>query len=237
MFHPKGPSFLELTKQALSSTETGYDLLAPKFDYTPFRTPEPILAALTAYLREGPVVGRAVDLCCGTGAVMNALVPVVTDEVVGVDFSAGMLTEARKLVPASSDGPALRFEQRDVFAMPPNPAYELATCFGALGHVPYGRERDFLRSVRGVLKPGGRFVFVSGSTPRWWSRAYLFSKGFNTVMHVRNAIVRPSFVMFYLRFLVPEVTSWLEAEGFSVRLVGGIFPAPFERCVLVEATR
>lgn len=41
MFHPKGPSFVELAKQCLSSTERGYDLLAPKFDYTPFRTPEP----------------------------------------------------------------------------------------------------------------------------------------------------------------------------------------------------
>ena len=43
MFHPKGPSFFELVEQALSSTERGYDLLAPKFDYTPFRTPDEIL--------------------------------------------------------------------------------------------------------------------------------------------------------------------------------------------------
>ena len=34
MFHPNGPSFFELVEQALSSTERGYDLLAPKFDYT-----------------------------------------------------------------------------------------------------------------------------------------------------------------------------------------------------------
>ena len=40
MFHAKGPTFWELAVQALSSTEHGYDLLAPKFDYTPFRTPD-----------------------------------------------------------------------------------------------------------------------------------------------------------------------------------------------------
>jgi hypothetical protein len=43
MFHPQGPTFWELARQVLSSTERGYDLLAPKFDFTPFRTPEEIL--------------------------------------------------------------------------------------------------------------------------------------------------------------------------------------------------
>jgi hypothetical protein len=42
MFYPQGPTLRELAVQALSSTERGYDLLAPKFDYTPFRTPEEI---------------------------------------------------------------------------------------------------------------------------------------------------------------------------------------------------
>jgi hypothetical protein len=34
----------ELARQALSSVEGGYDLLAPKFDHTPFRTPDGVLA-------------------------------------------------------------------------------------------------------------------------------------------------------------------------------------------------
>ena len=36
MFHPQGPTVWELLVQGLSSTEQGYDLLAPKFDSTPF---------------------------------------------------------------------------------------------------------------------------------------------------------------------------------------------------------
>jgi len=32
--------------QALSSVEGGYDLLAPKFDHTPFRTPDGMLDAV-----------------------------------------------------------------------------------------------------------------------------------------------------------------------------------------------
>ncbi len=52
MFHPKGPTFLELTRQCLSSTEHGYDLLADKFDYTPYRTPEEVLQVVKGELEE-----------------------------------------------------------------------------------------------------------------------------------------------------------------------------------------
>ena len=71
MFLSEGPTFLELARQALSSTQRGYDLLAPKFDRTPFRTPDEILAAMVAAL--GPS-GRALDLCCGTGADLRRVV-------------------------------------------------------------------------------------------------------------------------------------------------------------------
>ena len=46
MFSPGGPTFRELMQQALASTERGYDLLAPKFDLTPFRTGLGLPAAL-----------------------------------------------------------------------------------------------------------------------------------------------------------------------------------------------
>ena len=76
MFHPQGPSFLELARQALSSTEQGYDLLAPKFDYTPFRTPDWILETVADRLRPmGPFDG-VLDVCCGTGAAMHAILRV-----------------------------------------------------------------------------------------------------------------------------------------------------------------
>jgi hypothetical protein len=65
VFHPEGPSFLELVRQALSSTERGYDLIASKFDRTPFRTPDAVIEATLAAVGE---VDEAIDLCCGTGA-------------------------------------------------------------------------------------------------------------------------------------------------------------------------
>ena len=68
MFHPKGPTFFELAEQALSSTQRGYDLLAPKFDYTPFRTPQAVLDAVGEALRPLVPFAAGLDICCGTGA-------------------------------------------------------------------------------------------------------------------------------------------------------------------------
>ena len=59
MFHPNGPTLRELTVEALSSTERGYDLLAPKFDHTPFRTPDIILDAVAAQLADAAPSPRA----------------------------------------------------------------------------------------------------------------------------------------------------------------------------------
>ncbi|MEV6184063.1 SAM-dependent methyltransferase, partial [Streptomyces sp. NPDC052015] len=50
MFSPHGPTLRELAVQALSSVEHGYDLLAPKFDHTPFRTPDSVLEAVEGAL-------------------------------------------------------------------------------------------------------------------------------------------------------------------------------------------
>src|SRR5258708_26433253 len=94
MFHPNGPTFWELAVQALSSTERGYDLLAPKFEYTPFRTPDFILDIVADHLRTLGPFASGLDICCGTGAAMRMLRSLCTDRVVGLDGSAGLLAEA-----------------------------------------------------------------------------------------------------------------------------------------------
>src|SRR5260370_14099804 len=99
MFSPRGPSWRELAMQALSSVEGGYDLLAPKFDHTPFRTPDGVLDAIAGALRPfGPFV-RGLDVCCGTGAGMRVLKSLCQGPVTGVDFSTGMLAQARRADP------------------------------------------------------------------------------------------------------------------------------------------
>src|SRR5215470_5065232 len=102
VFSPHGPSLRELCVQALSSVERGYDLLAPKFDHTPFRTPDSILGATADALFELGPFGAGMDVCCGTGAGMGVLTSLCQSVTTGIDFSAGMLAQARSRHPGAT---------------------------------------------------------------------------------------------------------------------------------------
>jgi ubiquinone/menaquinone biosynthesis C-methylase UbiE len=237
MFHAKGPTFWELAVQALSSTERGYDLLAPKFDYTPFRTPDFILARVGEHLQTLGPLSRGLDICCGTGAAMRFLRPACRDHVVGLDVSAGMLTEARQRTADAPGTAALQFVRADALRMPFDAAFDVAVCFGAFGHILTQDEPRFVAQIAQVLKPGGRFVFVSAPMPPLYSPSYWLARGFNGAMRVRNLLLSPPFIMYYLTFLLPEVQLRLEAHGFSVEVRDLGFDRPWKALRLVTATR
>lgn len=237
MFHKNGPTFWELAEQALSSTERGYDLLAPKFEYTPFRTPDIILDQVADYLATLAPFSAALDICCGTGAAMRMLRPHCTGRVVGLDVSAGMLAQARTLTADAPGSAALEFVRGDALRMPFDRAFDLAVSFGAFGHILPRDEPRFVREIARVLKPGGRFVFVTAYMPPLWSPIYWMARGFNAAMHVRNFLIRPPFIMFYLTFMLPETKQLLEAHGFDVELPDAPFERPWTGLKLVSATR
>ena len=237
MFHEKGPTLLELARQALSSTEHGYDLLAPKFDYTPFRTPDVILEAVAPHIGPPRSVGRALDVCCGTGAAMRMLRPLCRDEVVGIDSSAGMLAEAERRLADAPGEARLRFVRGDALDMPFEAEMDLATSFGAFGHILPEEEPLLVESIHRALVPGGRFVFVTSDTPSKLDPAYWLARGFNAAMHIRNALIQPPFVMFYLTFLLPRATALLERAGFDVEARRDVLPYPFTRLAVVIATK
>ena len=236
MFHVKGPTFWELAVQALSSTERGYDLLAPKFDYTPFRTPDSILTRVGEHLRTLGPFDAGLDICCGTGAAMRMLRPLCRERVVGIDISAGMLAEARRRMADAPGDAALELVRADALNMPFEAAFDLAVCFGAFGHILPRDEPRFVGQIARALRPGGRFVFVSAHMPPLWSPSYWLARGFNGAMHVRNLLRSPPFIMYYLTFLLPEVQALLEANGFDVE-VSGDFYWPWHALCLVTATR
>lgn len=239
MFHPEGPTFLELLRQALTSTERGYDLLAPKFDYTPFRTPEPVLVALAEVIGPPRSIGAALDVCCGTGAAMRHLRPLCTDRVVGIDFSNGMLAEARRRLADAPGDARLELVRGDVLALPSDfdGAFDVVTCVGAFGHVLERDEDNFVAGIVRALRVGGRFVFATGRRPRATTAWFWMAHGFNAVMRVRNALLRPPFIMYYLTFLWPEVVPLLERHGLRVEAREGLCPRPFERVVIVTARK
>ncbi|MEU1853703.1 class I SAM-dependent methyltransferase [Streptomyces sp. NPDC019990] len=216
MFSPEGPSLRELAVQALSSVERGYDLLAPKFDHTPFRTPVPVLDAVESALRRTGPFDAGLDLCCGTGAGVGVLTRVCRERVTGVDFSAGMLEVARQRV--RTGGPPVSWVRADARALPFAPAFDLVVSFGAFGHFLPHELPGLFAEVRSVLRPGGCFAFPLVAPPRPGSIGYWTLLGFDAVMRVRNALWRPRFVMYYRAFRLGDVRRELVRAGFRVEL-------------------
>ncbi|MEU2564483.1 class I SAM-dependent methyltransferase [Streptomyces longispororuber] len=218
MFTSQGPSLRDLAAQALSSTEHGYDLLAPTFDHTPFRTPDRILDATAAALRPLGPFAAGLDLCCGTGAGVEALLPLCRERVTGVDFSAGMLARARAAVTAPGGRPALDWVRADARALPFAEAFDLAVSFGAFGHFLPAERPGLFAQVHRALRPGGLFAFPLGAPPPPTSPWYWAMLGFDAAMRVRNALWRPRFVMYYRTFPLAGVRADLERAGFAVEL-------------------
>jgi ubiquinone/menaquinone biosynthesis C-methylase UbiE len=213
VFSPQGPSLRELAIQALSSVERGYDLLAPKFDHTPFRTPESVLGATADALRPLGPFGQGLDVCCGTGAGMWILKTLCQGPVTGVDFSTGMLAQARRAHPDA------RWVQADVRALPFAQTFDLAVTFGALGHFLPAERPALFAGVYRALRPGGLFAFPIGAPPPLMSGWYWALLGFDLAMRVRNAVWRPPFVMYYRTCPLHAVRNDLTAAGFTVTTV------------------
>jgi ubiquinone/menaquinone biosynthesis C-methylase UbiE len=210
VFSSQGPSLRELAIQALSSVERGYDLLAPKFDHTPFRTPDSVLGATADALRPLGPFGQGLDVCCGTGAGMRILGPLCQGRIAGVDFSTGMLAQARRAHPDAE------WVRADVRALPFAEAFDLAVSFGALGHFLPAERPALFAGVYRALRPGGLFAFPIGAPPPIASGWYWALLGFDLAMRVRNAVWRPPFVMYYRTCTLHAVRNDLTAAGFTL---------------------
>ena len=213
MSSPRGPSLRELAVQALSSVEGGYDLLAPKFDRSPFRTPDGVLDATADVLRPLGPFGRGLDLCCGTGAGIPVLLSLCQGPVAGTDLSAGMLAQARRAHPDPG------WVRADARALPFAGAFDLVVSFGAFGHFLPAERPALFAGVHRALRPGGLFAFPLGELPPATSRWYWALLGFDLAMRVRNAVWRPPFVMYYRTWPLPAVRDDLTASGFTVTTV------------------
>jgi cyclopropane fatty-acyl-phospholipid synthase-like methyltransferase len=116
------------------------------------------VAELAALLRPGALV---VDLGCGAGIPATRELTARGLRVTGVDFSAVQLRRARRLVPAAS------LVQADMTALRLRPAsVDAVVSFYALIHVPLADQQALFPRIRSWLRPGGRFLAITGAT-RW----------------------------------------------------------------------
>lgn len=136
--------------------------------------------------------GSAVDVACGTGKLTFDLAGMAGPDgnVVGVDLSAAMLEEARKVC---GDRCGVRFEQGNALALPlADGSFDAATiAFGMRNLSSY--EAGFAEMAR-VVRSGGRVVCLELSTPRprWFGRLYLgvfrvFAPALGTLFRRRSA--------------------------------------------------
>jgi len=239
------PTLLELARESLQDVEGGYDLLAPKFDHSRYRTPESILKPFFQKLKAevGPVA-HAMDLCCGTGAASLHLLPLCEASFTALDLSEGMLEQCQAKIMRLRPGIPVKFVKADALEMPFSEDFDLIVSFGAFGHIPRASQTRFIEQVFRALKPGGHFAFITTTQLPWWSLSLWRQRLFNALIHLRNLLIKPPFIMYYLTFQLPEVQSQLEAAGFRVRVfdelfshcreVSDLMPIPYFRMVLAQ---
>jgi demethylmenaquinone methyltransferase/2-methoxy-6-polyprenyl-1,4-benzoquinol methylase len=122
-----------------------FDLRSSSFDRSVYWVTDPGL--ISAHIRMAGTPGKALEVCCGTGAVSRGLKTAGWD-VTGADISAGMVREASQHVPAVvADATQLPFADHTFDLVVMRQAYFL------LNDGP-----SALREIRRVLKPGGRFI-------------------------------------------------------------------------------
>lgn len=97
---------------------------------------------------------RVLDVACGTGIVVRAVLPVVgpNGRVTGADFSPAMLAVARTRVPGEAP---VEWYEASAEALPfSNAAFDLVLCQQGLQFFP--DKPGAIREFRRVLAPGGR---------------------------------------------------------------------------------
>jgi demethylmenaquinone methyltransferase/2-methoxy-6-polyprenyl-1,4-benzoquinol methylase len=170
--------------------------------------------------RVGPG-SRALDVATGTGDLAIALARRGAD-VVGSDFSEGMLERARV------KSPGVQWEQANALALPyPDGAFDAATVgFGARN---FSDLRGGLSEMVRVVKPGGRVVVLEITTPAKPPLSTFFSLWFDRIVPLLGRVTGENQAYSYLpnsvkRFPGPRELG-AEMHGLGLRDVRWILTA------------
>ncbi len=109
--------------------------------------------------------GRLLDLCTGTGTLLTYLRAKVgpDGEVVGADFSRGMLNVAQKKIKAFTN---VSLVQADAGCLPFAAAtFDAVTCSHAFYELKGETQDRALREIVRVLRPGGVFLMMEHDVP------------------------------------------------------------------------
>ncbi|HEY6379378.1 MAG TPA: ubiquinone/menaquinone biosynthesis methyltransferase [Candidatus Dormibacteraeota bacterium] len=183
-------------------------------------------AVRAANLRRG---NTALDVCCGTGALSRELLTAVSPggRVVGIDFSPGMLAEARRRVPG------VDFRRGDATRLDGISDGSVDAVTIAFGLRNIGDRRGALLAAHRVLRPERRLVLlefsqvrgrVYGGFYRWYLTRLLPRAG--RLLNPRSEAYSylPASIAVYPD--AGEVSAWLRSAGFvdvhATRMTAGV---------------
>lgn len=213
LYTQNGPSLPAYLYQSLCSTKGGYDRIARKFDYSPFCSPLNRVQTFVEYLKPYGPFRSAADLCTGTGVGIEALLPVVSENIVGIDFSLPMLQEAQKKLATRQvdSNPRIDLVCQDILELDYQSRFDLITSFGAgLAHFEKKSYPKVFSNIHKMLKPSGLLVFDAfdkPALPLWLSVSFSI---FDNVMKIRNRILGQKFLMFYRNIFVPDILEFFD---------------------------
>ena len=137
------------------NNQTGYNQWANTYDAVKNLTRDVEAHALRQILsQQAAPVDSILELGCGTGKNTDWLLT-KTHQLIGVDFSAEMLAEAKRKITA----PNVAFQQLDVREKWPFEAaqFDWLTCSLMLEHLTFADLQHVFAEARRVLKPNGLF--------------------------------------------------------------------------------
>jgi SAM-dependent methyltransferase len=214
---------------------SAYDAIARLYDPWSSSVVEDVAFYVEEAVRSG---GPVVELGVGTGriAIPTAAAGIA---VVGIDASAEMLAVAREQAELGGVTGLIDFRHGDLRDPQLDGAFPLVTIpFRSLLHMETDRDRRAaLAAVRGLLAPGGRFVFdvftpsdedVAETDGRWlerepgiWERADWDLETRTLILRVRGEEGGSEMSLAWLS--VPEWQAHLTEAGFEVEALYGWF--------------
>ncbi|HPI84830.1 MAG TPA: ubiquinone/menaquinone biosynthesis methyltransferase [Bacteroidales bacterium] len=180
---------------------------------------------------------RIMDLCTGTGdlAIRLSRMSHGTVEITGYDYSEPMLEIAhKKSIKRHQAG--IVYQQGDAAAMPfPDNHFDSIGISFAFRNLTFKNfdTPKFLAEINRVLKPGGRFVIIESSQPKWGWLRVLFRFYTRFFVYPVGGMISGNWPAYkYLSYSViryyqpEEICDLLKQHGFTsvsfTRLSGGV---------------
>lgn len=150
----------------------------------------------TAYFAELaaliPTEATLLELGCGSGALLEALLP-RSGKTIGVDYSRAMLDEAKRNLGERAGSVELRLGELEHLPLADH-SVDVAVACMVLHHI--ARPAEVLAEAARVVRSGGRLVVVD-------------------LVHHTNEYMRERFADLWLGFEPGDITTWLKNAGLS----------------------